>query len=371
MADILGRRGEVEAFEQLLAGARAGHSGVLVVHGEAGIGKSALLEHVRDTAAASGFRVETSVGVESETQFAFAGLHQLCASLLDRVAALPEPQQAALGVALGQRGGVAPDRFLVGLATLNLLAEVAEEAPLLCLVDDAQWLDQASAEVLAFVARRLAAERVALVFARRDATDRDATDRDVGLLTGLPELCLEGLDDSDARALLAAAVRSPIDDRVRDRIVAEARGNPLALLELPRGGRPTQLAGGFEMPDAVGVPRRIEDAFRQRSGSLPARHPAAAAGGCGRPDGRRGGAVARCGASRDRPRGRRARRDRRAGRDRRSSAVPSSAGALSDLPRGHTAGPSDGPRRVGRRHRCTARSRSGCLAPGAGGAGHR
>ena len=160
MADILGRRAEVDAVEQLLTTARAGRSGVLVVRGEAGIGKSALLEHVRGTAAASGFRVETSVGVESETQFAFAGLHQLCASLLDRTDALPEPQQAALGVAFGQRGGAAPDRFLVGLATLNLLAEMAEVAPLLCLVDDAQWLDQASAEVLAFVARRLSAERV-------------------------------------------------------------------------------------------------------------------------------------------------------------------------------------------------------------------
>ena len=147
----------------LVSRARAGRSGVLVVRGEAGIGKTALLEHGREAADASGFRVESSVGVAAETQFAFAGLHQLCAPLLDRADALPDPQQSALGVAFGRQGGAAPDRFLVGLATLNLLAEVAEEAPLLCLVDDAQWLDEASAQVLAFVARRLAAERVALV----------------------------------------------------------------------------------------------------------------------------------------------------------------------------------------------------------------
>ncbi len=265
MAEILGRRAELEAVEQLLAGTRAGHSGVLVLGGEAGIGKSALLEHARDIAATLGFRVQASCGVESETQFAFAGLHQLCAPLLDRIDALPDPQQAALGVAFGQRRGAAPDRFLVGLATLNLLAEAAEQAPLLCLVDDVQWLDQASAEVLAFVARRLAAEQVALVFARRDSGDHD-----VEPFGGLPELCLSGLDDADARALLSTAIHRPMDDRVRDRIVDEARGNPLALLELPRGTLPAQLAGGFERPDAMGTPRRIEDAFQQRSHRLPA-----------------------------------------------------------------------------------------------------
>jgi DNA-binding CsgD family transcriptional regulator len=264
VANLLGRLAAREAIEQLLAGARAGTSGVLVVRGEAGIGKTTLLEHVRDTAAASGFRVEGSVGVESEAQFAFAGLHQLCAPLLDRAGALPDPQQAALGVAFGLREGALPDGFLVGLATLNLLSDVAEEGPLLCLVDDVQWLDQASAQVLAFVARRVAAERLALVFARRDPVAHVAHP-----FAGLPELRLEELADSDARALLSGAVHAPLDDRVRERIVAEARGNPLALLELPRSVEPAQRAGGFELPDVLSVPRRVEDSFQRRSSSLP------------------------------------------------------------------------------------------------------
>lgn len=265
MVDLLGRRAALEAIDHLLAGAQAGRSGVLVVSGEAGIGKTALLEHVRDTAAASGFRVEGSVGVESEAQFAFAGLHQLCAPLLDRAGALPDPQQAALGVAFGLRDGPVPDGFLVGLATLNLLSEGAEAAPLLCLVDDVQWLDAASAQVLAFVARRVAAERMALVFARRDPVAHV-----VHPFVGLPELRLEELGNSDARALLADAVHAPLDDRVSERIVAEARGNPLALLELPRSVQPAQLAGGFELPDVLSVPRRVEDSFQRRSSSLPA-----------------------------------------------------------------------------------------------------
>jgi DNA-binding CsgD family transcriptional regulator len=249
----------------MLVRAQSGQSGALVVRGEAGIGKTALLEYARDTATTSGYRAEYAAGVESETQFAFAGLHQLCAPLLDRAGVLPDPQQSALGVAFGMHGGAAPDRFLVGLATLHLLAEIAEERPLLCLVEDAQWLDQASAQVLAFVARRLGAERIALVFALRDPTDRD-----VRAFDGLPEVRLDGLGQKDARALLAAAVGTPLDDRVRDRIVAEARGNPLALLELPKSALPSQLAGGFELPDVLSVPRRVEDSFRQRSGSLPA-----------------------------------------------------------------------------------------------------
>ncbi|HJX43161.1 MAG TPA: AAA family ATPase [Geodermatophilus sp.] len=261
MAELLGRRRECEAVSSLLSRAAAGSSGVLVVRGEAGIGKTALVEHAADTAARSGFRVQPAVGVESETQFAFAGLHQLCAPLLDRAAALPDPQHAALHVAFGLRDGTAPDRFLVGLAALNLLAEVAEETPLLCLVDDAQWLDQASAQVLAFVARRVAAEQLALVFAVRD---HDSADTDP--LTGLPELRLEGLGEADARTLLAAAVRAPLADDVRDRIVAESRGNPLALLELPRGA---QLVGGYELADARSVPHRVEDSFRRRSATLP------------------------------------------------------------------------------------------------------
>lgn len=260
----MGRRAERKAVEELLTRAQAGRSGSLVVRGEAGIGKTAMLEHARVTAADSGFRVKRSVGVESETLFAFAGLHQLCAPLLDRAGALPEPQQEALSVAFGLRGGTAPDGFLVGLATLNLLAEVAEEGPLLCLVDDVQWLDQASAQVLAFVARRLVAERVALVFALRDSHESDAHP-----FAGLAVLNLAGLADTDARALLAWPVRAPLGDGALDRIVAESRGNPLALLELPRGAQLAQLAGGFELPE-LRIPRRIEDSFRRRSVSLPA-----------------------------------------------------------------------------------------------------
>ncbi|TDB92369.1 LuxR family transcriptional regulator [Actinomadura sp. 7K534] len=261
----MGRRAERDAVEQLLAQARAGRSGTLVLRGEAGIGKTALLEYARDTAASSGFRVESSVGAESETQFVFAGLHQLCAPLLGRADALPDPQQAALGVAFGLTAGIAPDRFLVGLAVLNLLAEVAEEGPLLCLVDDAQWLDEASAQVLAFVARRVEAERVALVFAARDSGEGGAEQ-----FGRLPELRLDRLGETDARALLAAGVHAPLDDVVCERIVAEARGNPLALLELPRSAPPMKLAGGFELPDVLSVPRRVEDGFRRRSAGLPA-----------------------------------------------------------------------------------------------------
>jgi DNA-binding CsgD family transcriptional regulator len=261
----VGRRAERQVLDQLLAGARAGRSGVLVARGEAGIGKSALLEHARDQAGATGFRVQHVGGVEAETQFAFSGLHRLCGELGGRAGALPEPQQVALGVAFGLRSGPPPDRFLVGLATLNLMAEAAEERPLLCLVDDAQWLDQASAQVLAFVARRVAAERLALVFALRDPTEGD-----VRPFAGLPELHVGGLPETDARDLLGARVHAPLDDEVRDRIIAEARGNPLALLELPGGAEPARLAGGFETPDVVSVPRRIEDFYGRRSGSLPA-----------------------------------------------------------------------------------------------------
>ncbi|MEU8787078.1 LuxR family transcriptional regulator [Streptomyces sp. NPDC048637] len=262
---LLGRHAERKAIERLLADARSRRSGVLVVRGEAGMGKTALLEYARG--AASGFRVERAVGVESEMEFAFAGLHQLCAPLLDRLGALPEPQQAALGVAFGLRAGDPPDRFLVGLATLSLLAEVSEERPLLCLVDDAQWLDAASAQTLAFVARRVDAERVALVLALRDHTPDPS---DAHPFAGLLELGLDGLGEADAQALLATGVRTPLDERIRDRIIAEARGNPLALLELPRSAGPVKLAGGFGLPDALSVPRRIEESFQRRSRSLPA-----------------------------------------------------------------------------------------------------
>ncbi|MCR2784169.1 MULTISPECIES: LuxR family transcriptional regulator [unclassified Microbacterium] len=269
MTHLLGRHAEREAVEKLLTRARSGHSGALVLHGEAGIGKTALLDHARAAAAASGFRVEISVGVESESQFAFAGLHQLCASLLHHASALPEPQQTALGVALGQQAGDPPDRFLVGLATLNLLAEVAERAPLLCLVDDAQWLDDASAQVLAFVARRVSAERIALLFAVRDAAREDAA-AEPAALADLPQLRLDALSEAHARELLTSGLPAPLDERVFERIIAESYGNPLALVELPLSAAAAQLAGGYEVPSALDVPRRVEESFRRRSRSLPA-----------------------------------------------------------------------------------------------------
>ena len=321
---------------------------------------------LRETAAAAGFRVEDAAGVEAEAEFAFAGLHQLCAPMLARAAELPEPQQAALGVAFGMREGAAPDRFLVGLAVLSLLAEVAEDGPLLCVVDDAQWLDQASAQVLAFVARRVAAERVVMVFALRDpgVTDVDA-------FAGLPELRLAGLGESDARTMLATAVRAPLDDVVRDRIVAEARGNPLALLELPRGAPEVQLAGGFELPDVVSVAAPRRGRFPAPLGQPAARYAAAAAGRRGRADRRCGAAVARGRGAGDRPRGGRARGGRRAAGDRHPGAVPTPAGALGGLPGGHAARPAPRARRAGRRHRPAGRPRPARLAPRAGGAGHR
>ena len=259
-AEVLhGRRSEREALERLLAAVRGGQSRVLVVSGEAGVGKTALLESV--TRSASGFRVMRAVGVESEMELAFAALQQMCAPLLDRLERLPVPQQDALGVAFGLRSGDAPDRFLVGLAALSLLADAAEQQPLLCVVDDAQWLDRASAQALVFVARRLLAESVALVFSTRAAGEE---------LEGLPRLAVEGLRNGDARALLGSALRVPLDERVRERIVAETRGNPLALLELPRGLTPAELAGGFGLPDTPGLSGRIEDSFRKRFAGLPA-----------------------------------------------------------------------------------------------------
>lgn len=262
--DHVGRRVERAAITQLLADARAGRSRVLVVRGEAGIGKTDLIDYARTASRPLKFDVRSSVGTESAAQFAFAGLHELCAPLLDHSRALPEPQRVALGVALGQHSGAPPDRFLVGLATLNLLAEVAERRPLLCIVDDAQWLDQVSAQVLAFVARRVDAERIALIFAVRDDAGGESA-----AFAGLPDLRVEGLADADARTLLSAAVRTPLDERVRERIIAEARGNPLALLETPRSIPPSRFAGGFERPDSADVPRRIEETFRQRWARLP------------------------------------------------------------------------------------------------------
>src|SRR5215217_2496959 len=257
---LLGRADERELLDRLLENVRAGQSAVLVVRGEAGVGKTALLHYCARQAA--GFRVARIAGVESEMELPFAGLHQLCAPMLGRLGALPEPQQSALGVALGLSSGPAPDRFLVALAALSLLAEVAAERPLLCLVDDAQWLDGASGQVLGFVARRLLAESVAIVFAVRDPTGERE-------LLGLPELGLGGLPENDARALLATVVPGRLDERGRDRLIAETCGNPLAILELPRGLAATQLPGAFGLAGARALSGRIEESFLRRLEALP------------------------------------------------------------------------------------------------------
>jgi DNA-binding CsgD family transcriptional regulator len=258
---LRGRRSECQALDRFLGAVRAGDSRVLVVRGAAGVGKSALLEYLVDRAA--GCRVARAAGVQSEMELAFAGLHQLCRPMLAGMDGLPAPQRDALGTAFGLSAGDAPDRFLVGLAVLSLLSEVAEGRPLVCLVDDAQWLDRASAQALAFVARRLLAEPVGLVFAARGpAEERE--------LAGLPQLAVDGLRDGDAHALLSSVIAGPLDDRVRDRIVAETGGNPLALLELPRGLTAAELAGGFGLPDASALPERIEETFGRRLAALPA-----------------------------------------------------------------------------------------------------
>jgi DNA-binding CsgD family transcriptional regulator len=257
--ELGGRRRECDVLERLLNAVRAGESRALVVRGEPGLGKTALLDYLVEQA--SGCRVARVAGVEAEMELAFAGVYQLCAPMLHRLERLPAPQRAALRTAFGLSYGSAPDHFLVGLATLNLLADAAEEHPLVCLVDDQQWLDHASAQVLGFVARRLAAESVGLVFAARVPGDE---------LAGLSELVVEGLPEADARALLDAVLTGPLDARVRDRIVAETRGNPLALLELPRGLPPAELAGGFALPDALPLSGRIEESFRRRLDALPA-----------------------------------------------------------------------------------------------------
>ncbi|GGN31413.1 ATP-binding protein [Streptomyces fuscichromogenes] len=258
---LRGRSHELAALDQVLATVRAGSSAVLVLRGEAGIGKTALLDCAAGRA--TGFRTLRVAGVETEMELPFASLHQLCAPLLGGAHRLPGPQRDALSVAFGLRDGEVPNRFLVGLAVLGLLADTAKERRLACLVDDAQWLDEESLHVLAFVARRLAAESVALVFALRDADDR----REVA---GLPELTVRGLSESDARALLASAVHVPLDPLVRDRMVAETHGNPMALLQLPRALTPAELAGGFWLPGRRPLAGHIESAVHRQFRSLPA-----------------------------------------------------------------------------------------------------
>ena len=257
---LRGRGDEITALTGLLGRVREGHSAVLVLRGEAGIGKSALLEFLAEQATGCG--VARAVGVEAEMEFAFAGLHHLCAPLLERIETLPAPQREALAVAFGLREGGAPDRFLVALAALSLLADAAEARPLVCLIEDAQWLDRASAQTLSFVARRLLAEPIAMVFAVREPSAADE-------LTGLPQLLVGGLPDDEARRLLASALPGRLDEHVRDQIVAETRGNPLALLELPRGLTPAELAGGFGLTDARPLANRVEENFVQRVRKLP------------------------------------------------------------------------------------------------------
>ena len=255
---LVGRKRERDVLNRLLASARGGHAAVLVLHGQPGVGKTALLESTIE--AAQGFRVSRTSGVEAEMELPFAALQRLCTSFIEHAERLPKPQREALGVAFGMHAGPAPNPFLVGLAVLGLLAESAADRPLLAIVDDAQWLDGASARALVFVARRLEAEMVALVFATRDPGDT---------LARLPELRVENLGHRDARTLLESVFPAPMDERVLDRIVHETGGNPLALLELPHGLTPTQLAGGFGLPAGVPLSDSIEESFTRRITKLP------------------------------------------------------------------------------------------------------
>ena len=255
---LRGRRDECAVLGGLLDGARDGRSGVLVLRGEAGVGKTALLEYAIESAA--DLTVLQAAGCEAEMELAFATLHQLCAPVLDRLEGLPGPQRGALATTFGLSAGTVPDRFFVGLAVLGLLSGAAQQRPLLCVIDDAQWLDRASAQALAFVARRMLAEPVVVLFAAREPSD---------LLAVLPELVVGELGDADARALLASVIPGRLDERIADQLLAETRGNPLALLELPRGLTAAQLAGGFGFPGALSLQGRIEDSFLARLEALP------------------------------------------------------------------------------------------------------
>jgi DNA-binding NarL/FixJ family response regulator len=257
---LLGRRGEREVLARLLAAARAAQGGAIVVHGEPGIGKTAVIESA--TRSAQGFRVLRTVGNEAEMELPFAVLQQLCRPAVDRLERLAGPQRDALRVVFGLSAAGAPDRLLVGLALLSLMSELAAEQPILCVVDDAQWLDTSSAQALAFVARRVGGEPVAFVFGTRRVTEE---------LKGLPELVIEGLSERDARALLASVLPARADERVLEQIVAETHGNPLALIELPRGMTPSQLAGGFGLPASLPLAERIEESFRRRLVGVPSR----------------------------------------------------------------------------------------------------
>ena len=255
---LIGRHSETSALAEFIDDVRSGRSRVLVLCGEPGAGKTALLEWVVEQT--GDCQVLRAAGVQAEMELAYAGLHQLLAPTLPRLHNLPSPQRDALQMAFGLRAGAAPDRFFIALAVLSLLADTAKKQPLICLVDDEQWLDRASAQTLAFVARRLGADSVGLIFAARIDTEE---------LSGLPELHLQGLDSADARALLDSALTAPLDPSIRDRIVSETRGNPLALLELPRGVTSAELAGGFALPDVMPIPGRIEESYLRRLDAMP------------------------------------------------------------------------------------------------------
>jgi DNA-binding CsgD family transcriptional regulator len=256
LRDRFSERGVLDRF---VAGVRAGEGRALVVRGEPGVGKTALLDYLAGQA--SGCLIARAMGVQSEMELAFAALHQLCAPMLDHATSLPAPQRAALQTAFGLSAGPVPDRFLVGLAVLGLLSESAGERPLVCVVDDQQWLDHASAQALGFAARRLAAEPVGVVFGAR------IPDQNV---VGIPELVVGGLADDDARTLLESVLAGPLDEQVMERIIADSHGNPLALLELPRGLTPAQLTGGFGVGSAAPLAGRIEESFGRQLDRLPA-----------------------------------------------------------------------------------------------------
>jgi len=257
---LRGRTPECAALDRLLLEAQAGRSQVLVLRGDAGIGKTALLDYLSERA--SSCRVVRASGVESEMELTFAGLHQLCGPFLDRLDHLPQPQATALATAFGLDSGDPADRFVVGVAVLGLLADAADETPLVCIVDDAHWLDQASADIFGFVGRRLLAERVAVVCAARTGIGDD-------VLSAFPALSIEGLGDGDARALLLESLHGPLDDAVFEQIIVESHGNPLALLELPRTWRTADLAGGFGLLDSRPLTSKIEQSYAERLQSLP------------------------------------------------------------------------------------------------------
>ena len=255
---VLGRQREREVLGRLLDDARAGRGGVLVLYGEPGMGKTALLDLAVELA--GNCKVVRTAGVEGETELPYAALQQLSGPIFGLSERLPDPQREALSVAFGLSAGHAPNPFLVGLAVLGLLVEAANDQPLLCVVDDAQWLDRASARALAFIARRLLADRIALLFAARERSEA---------FGGFPEVQIGPLGRRDARALLESVLPTRMDDRVLERIVTETNGNPLALLELPRGMNPSELAGGFGLPAAAPLSDQIEEHFMRRAANVP------------------------------------------------------------------------------------------------------